>query len=239
MASTRPLCTSSTTARASCASMSTRFLATRSPLTKRASCARSSTTRTRRSSWSAASARIRPPGTKRCLTSSSWSLVRFQAATPAPRFVRPSHAITPTSSTSCYTRIRMRTTIVCAITSASWSPSWRPQAPTTLSSRSPRSSSAWPSTTCTWWATSSTAAAALPRLWTACSPTIHSTSSGATTTCCGWALRPVSPPASQRCCATTYATTITRSWRTTTASRCASLLPLPMPPTPPVSPSPR
>ena len=31
----------------------------------------------------------------------------------------------------------------------------------------------------------------------------------------------------------------TRSWRTTTASRCVSLSPLPMPPTPPVSPSPR
>ena len=37
--------------------------------------------------------------------------------------VRPSRAITPTSSTSCCTRIQMRTTIVCAITSASLSPS--------------------------------------------------------------------------------------------------------------------
>ena len=64
--------------------------------------------------------------------------------------------------------------------------------------RSLRSSSAWPSTTCTWWAISSTAAAARPRLWTACSPTIRWTSSGATTTCCGGALRPVSPPASPR-----------------------------------------
>ena len=219
--------------------MSTRSLATRSPLTKRASCVRSSTTRARRSSWSAASARTRPPGTRRCLTSSSWSLARFQAATRAPRCVRPSRATTPISSTSCCTRTRTRTTIACAITSASWSPSWRPPAPTTLSSRSLRSSSAWPSTTCTWWAISSTEAAARPRLWTACSPTIRSTSSGATTTCCGWALRPVSPPASPRYCATTYATTTTRSSRTTTASRCVSLLPLPMPPTPPVSPSPR
>ncbi len=60
-----------------------------------------------------------------------------------------------------------------------------------------------------------------------------------TTTCCGWVLRPVSPPASPRCCATTYATTITRSLRTITVSRCVSLSPLPMLPTPPVSPSPR
>lgn len=146
--------------------MSTRSLATRSPLTKRASCARSSTTRARRSSWSAAGARTRPPGTRPCSTSSLWLPAPFRAATPAPRCVRPSRAITPISSTSCCTRIQTRTTTVCAITSASWSPFWRPQAPTTLSSRSPRSSSAWPSTTCTWWVISSTVAAALPRLWT-------------------------------------------------------------------------
>lgn len=113
----------------------------------------------------------------------------------------------------------------------------RPPAPTTLSSRLPRSSSAWPSTTCTWWATSSTAAAARPRLWTACSPTIRSTSSGAITTCCGWAPLPASPPASPRCCATTCATTTTRFSKTTMASRCASLSPSPTPPISPASPS--
>ena len=80
---------------------------------------------------------------------------RFRAAIPAPRCARPSRAITPTSSTSCCTRIRTRTTTACVITSALSNPSWRPPAPTTLSSRSPRSSSASPSTTCIWWATSS------------------------------------------------------------------------------------
>ena len=90
-----------------------------------------------------------PTGTRRCLTSSSWSLAHFQAATRAPRCVRPSRATTPTSSTSCCTRTRTRTTIACAITSASWSPSGRPPAPTTLSESLASLIKRRPSTTCT------------------------------------------------------------------------------------------
>ena len=144
-------------------------------------------------------------GTASPFTSWSRCAATCPQNTPAPRCASRCPRSSHTSFRSCCTRASPTSTR--RPTSASLStPSSRRGVLTTSSAPSATSYSDWPLTSCTYWATSTTADPVPTSSWTPCSSTTRGTYSGATTTFSGWGPRQATTPASATCCGSVCAT---------------------------------
>ena len=165
----------------------------------------------------------RRPGPKRpCAACCGWRGFCLPS-TPVPKYVRPCRKISVMCWTNCsmpsLTKIR---TGMCTMPKF-WTPSGRPAASVPSFMRWPTWSNGWRWIICILWATFMTAVLTPIKLWTGWCSTTRWTCSGATTMCFGWGRRPAAYPVSSTLFVTTCDTTTGKSWKTVTASACATL----------------